>query len=112
MEPNESQNCTGTKLMGSAKKTSKSSGSSISRAKPRAPGLSSRQLRYVVCVKTGGNIDLELLKVYRVRRDASAAESGLLRVIDNSGEDYLFPKDFFQPIQASPRLFRLVEGAV
>ncbi|MDZ4686769.1 MAG: hypothetical protein SH850_16980 [Planctomycetaceae bacterium] len=67
-------------------------------------------MRYVVCVKTGGNVDLEPLKVYRVRRDHAAAQLGLLRVVDNSGEDYLYPKDFFQPIQASPRLFQLVEG--
>jgi hypothetical protein len=34
---------------------------------------------------------------------------GQLRVGDNSGDDDLFPMDDFQPIQASPRLFQLVE---
>jgi hypothetical protein len=29
--------------------------------------------------------------------------------VDNSGEDYLYPMDYFQPIQASPRLFQLVD---
>lgn len=95
----------------SAKKSSKSKGSSTSRAAARPPELSSPGLKYVVCVKTGGNIDLEPLKVYRVRRDAAAKAMGLLRVVDNSGEDYLYPMDYFQPIQASPRLFQLVEGA-
>jgi hypothetical protein len=60
-------------------------------------------------VKSGGNIDLEPLKVYRVCRDRSASSQGLLRVIDNSGEDYLYPMEFFRPIQASPKLFELIE---
>jgi hypothetical protein len=64
----------------------------------------------VVCVKSGGNIDLEPLKVYRVRHDAAAKSLGLLRVVDSSGDDYLYPMEFFQPIQASPRLFQLVEA--
>jgi hypothetical protein len=72
--------------------------------------ISSPKLRYVVCVKTGGHIDLEPLKVYQVRRDAAAKALGMLRVVDSSGEDYLYPMEFFQPIQASPRLFQLVEA--
>lgn len=93
----------------SAKKSSKSNGSSTSRASAPLPRLSSPRLKYVVCVKTGGNVDLDLLKVYRVRRDAEATSLSLLRIVDNSGEDYLYPMEFFQPIQASPRLFQVVE---
>ena len=38
---------------------------------------------------------LELRKLYRVIEDEFAAEHGLIRVIDESGEDYLYPDDFF-----------------
>jgi len=63
----------------------------------------------VVCVKNGGYVDLEPLKVYKVLRDAKAAAEGLLRVEDASGEDYVYPARFFLPIQATSRLFQLVE---
>jgi len=63
----------------------------------------------VVCIKSGGYVDLEPLKVYKVRRDASAVAQGLLRVVDGSGEDYLYPADFFRPIIAAPGLFKAVE---
>jgi hypothetical protein len=60
-------------------------------------------------VQTGGYVDLEPLKVYKVQRDAKASRHGLLRVVDGSGEDYLYPANFFQPIQAPSRLFEIVE---
>jgi hypothetical protein len=63
----------------------------------------------VVCIKTGGYVDLEPLKVYKVRRDAAALAQHLLRVVDGSGEDYLYPADFFQPIIAAHDLFKAVE---
>jgi len=40
-----------------------------------------------------------MYKVYRVLRDDDAARDGDLRVIDESGEDYLFPSHYFLPIQ-------------
>jgi hypothetical protein len=41
---------------------------------------------------------LELHKIYPVLRDADAARDGDLRVIDESGEDYLYPAEWFAPI--------------
>jgi hypothetical protein len=38
---------------------------------------------------------LELHKIYRVLPDEDAAKDGDLRIIDESGEDYLYPKDYF-----------------
>ncbi len=38
---------------------------------------------------------LELRKVYRLLPDADAKKDGLVRVIDESGEDYLYPGDYF-----------------
>ena len=57
----------------------------------------SRQL--VVCVKNEGYAaSLEKRKIYVVLGDSVAAKHGQIRVIDESGEDYLYPKSFFVPI--------------
>ena len=59
-----------------------------------------RHYRYAVCVKNRGNpAALEVRKIYRVMEDASAESRGLVRVIDESGEDYLYPEQFFVPIE-------------
>jgi len=61
---------------------------------PRSTG------RYVVCVRNGTyRASLEPRKVYRVLEDPAAEKSSLIRVIDESGEDYLFPSDLFVPIE-------------
>ena len=48
-----------------------------------------------MCVANEGYDDLEVWKVYRVLRDPKAAGVGCMRVIDESGEDYLYPEDRF-----------------
>lgn len=53
---------------------------------------------------TGYLASLELHKVYRVLPDEEAAANGDLRVIDESGEDYLYPLDYFMPLPASKRI--------
>jgi hypothetical protein len=55
--------------------------------------------RFVICVKNEGYPSgLEVRKVYRALVDERAESRGLVRVVDESGEDYLFPADFFAPI--------------
>jgi len=65
--------------------------------------------RLVICVRnTGVAASLELRKVYRLVADAAAASQCLIRVVDESGEDYLHPETFFVPIevpQAAVRAF-------
>lgn len=52
--------------------------------------------RYAVCVNnTGYPASLELSKVYRVLPDVRAAKDRYLRVVDESGEDYLYPAEYF-----------------
>jgi hypothetical protein len=54
---------------------------------------------YVVCTEdTGHEASLEVRKIYEVLSDREANAHGLLRVIDESGEDYLFPGRYFVPI--------------
>jgi len=55
--------------------------------------------RFVVCVRnTGYPASLELWKIYQALGDPDAEAHGLLRVIDESGEDYLYPHRFFMPL--------------
>jgi hypothetical protein len=52
--------------------------------------------KYVVCVRNDDYpASLELRKLYRLLEDDFAARHGMVRVIDESGEDYLYPSDFF-----------------
>jgi len=55
--------------------------------------------RYVVCVdNTGYPSALERRKIYRAVPDAQAAAHHLMRVVDESGEDYLYPENCFAPV--------------
>jgi hypothetical protein len=55
-----------------------------------------KPIHFAVCVRNAGNeASLELRKLYEVVRDDDAARDGMLRVIDESGEDYLFPASYF-----------------
>lgn len=60
--------------------------------------------RIVVCVRNEGyEAALELRKIYQAIPDTSAAQHQLLRVIDESGEDYLYPQNFFVPTSGQKR---------
>lgn len=50
---------------------------------------------FVICIRNEGCEDLELRKLYQVLPDSPAESSGFLRIIDESGEDYLYPQDHF-----------------
>ena len=53
-----------------------------------------------LCVKNEGfPASLELYKAYQVLPDEKAASHGMLRVVDESGEDYLYPRGYFRPIR-------------
>ena len=55
--------------------------------------------RYVICVSDDGYpASLEVRKVYRTVADPDAAEQGLVRVIDESGEAYLYSEAYFVAI--------------
>ncbi len=54
-----------------------------------------KQQKFAVCIRNEDCGDLELRKVYKILPDKSAANDGYLRVIDESGEDYVYPKDNF-----------------
>ena len=52
--------------------------------------------KFAVCINNSENpASLELHKIYRVLPDEDAAQDGDIRIIDESGEDYLFPVEWF-----------------
>ena len=68
-------------------------------------------MRFAICVRNQGAADLELRKVYRVLADKVAATEGFLRVIDESGEDYLYPQEYFAAVELPERIAQLyLEG--
>ncbi|MBK1629613.1 hypothetical protein CKO31_02435 [Thiohalocapsa halophila] len=50
---------------------------------------------FALCIDPSGTEDLEKGKVYQVLPDSTAEKEGMLRVIDESAEDYLYPSAFF-----------------
>lgn len=53
---------------------------------------------FVVCINNKNAEDLELRKAYRVIPDKNAEKEDFIRVIDESGEDYLYPASYFIPL--------------
>lgn len=51
--------------------------------------------KFALCVKDNECEDLELRKIYQVIPDKRAAKEGYLRIVDESGEDYLYPVSYF-----------------
>ena len=69
--------------------------------------------QFVVCVKNKGyEVSLERRKIYQVLADPEAAKHRQVRVIDESGEDYLYPQSFFAPIELPQPIRRAVLAAV
>lgn len=67
---------------------------------------------YVVCLKRGSyKIDLEIGKVYRAIRPRKNDPSDMLRVIDGSGEDYLYPAGWFVAIILPPKARKALVAA-
>jgi hypothetical protein len=57
--------------------------------------------KFVICIRNEDCDDLELRKVYQVLPDKKASQDGYLRVVDDSGEDYLYPESYFVPVSLS-----------
>ena len=71
-----------------------------------------RSTQLVVCIKNEGyRASLEKRKIYLVIRDLAAEKRGLIRVVDESGDDYLYPKAFFRTIALPQAVKRAVLAA-
>jgi hypothetical protein len=68
--------------------------------------------RYVLCVSNEGyEASLVVRRVYEQVPDAEAEQHKMIRVIDESGEDYLFPDELFAPIRISRAVSRRLASA-
>ena len=74
--------------------------------------MSNDETQFAICIVEGPDDDLERWKRYQVLPDASAAEVGSLRVVDESGEDYLYPSARFIMLDLSPDAQRQLLAAV
>ena len=68
--------------------------------------------KFVICTQnTGYEVSLELRKLYQVVPDAGANTHGQIRVVDESGEDYVYPSSFFVPIDLPASVAKRVAQA-
>jgi hypothetical protein len=58
-----------------------------------------KELVFALCIANKDTEDLEKKKVYQVLQDEEALKEGYLRIIDESGEDYLYPESYFILLQ-------------
>jgi hypothetical protein len=94
------------KRMASVARKSRSSASS------REPRRRERR-RYVVCLSNDGYAaSLDVRKVYVALGDPAAAELGLVKVVDESGEAYLYPRAHFLDLEVTPRLARALGATI
>ena len=90
---------------GLARRNSKSNGSSNEAARRRVKA----EPQFAVCVDNRGYpASLELHKIYRIVPDSEAASQHQVRIIDESGEDYLYPQKYFVSIELSQALERVL----
>ena len=67
---------------------------------PMKQSATKRNGHFVICVGNRGySASLELRKIYQVLPDKAAQKLHQIRVIDESGEDYLYPEDYFVPVK-------------
>ena len=67
--------------------------------------------QFAICVRNEGAEDLKIMKVYQIHPDVRAAKDKHVRVIDESGEAYLYPADFFIPLTFSREVERALSAA-
>ena len=68
--------------------------------------------RFAICVNNDEYpASLELHKVYRLLPDKEAEQDGDLRVVDESGEDYLYPAEYFVLVELPPKTARALNAS-
>ena len=75
--------------------------------------MASNPTKFVICLRNKGyEASLELLKIYRLLVDRGAEKHKLVRVVDESGEDYLFPASYFKAIELPAPIRRAIRAAI
>ena len=63
------------------------------------PTQAKRKRQFVICIRSDDADLLTPRRIYKVLPDESAARSKYIRVVDNEGEDYLYPAAYFLPVE-------------
>jgi len=73
--------------------------------------MSEQAKHFAVCIRNDEYEGLlQLRKIYEVLEDAFAEQHNMIRVIDEEGEDYLYPRDWFLPIELPKRVEEAIGG--
>ena len=92
------------------KRTALGNGRSKSSGSSRKKAVGGEQ--FAICLRNRGyEASLEIRKLYRVLRDETGDQHALIRVVDESGEDYLYPAKNFLVIDLSASALRAVRLA-
>jgi hypothetical protein len=68
--------------------------------------------RFFLCIRNAGYAaSLQVRTVYSALSDPEAESHGMLRIVEESGEDYLFPANLFVPIEVPEAAARALAGA-
>jgi hypothetical protein len=70
------------------------------------------ETRFGLCVRNEECDDLELRKVYEILSDKKAERDGYIRVVDESGEDYLYPEAYFVSVRLSRKAQEAIAAGV
>ena len=72
--------------------------------------MNDKPKRFAVCIRNDEYEEsLELLKIYELLDDAEALKHNMIRVIDEEGEGYLYPRDGFLPIELPAEVEEVVD---
>lgn len=71
-----------------------------------------RTKQFLLCVRNEGCDDIELRKLYPQLGDAKAAASGYVRIVDESGEDYLYPARLFVTVELTSAVKRVLSESL
>ncbi|MBM3946698.1 MAG: hypothetical protein FJ315_04775 [SAR202 cluster bacterium] len=75
-------------------------------------GRNATSTRLAVCIRNDGYpVSLERLKLYRLLPDPEAAKHRQVRVVEESGDDYLYPADYFVVVRVPEAVERAVTAA-
>ena len=68
-------------------------------------------LKFAVCIRCNDSSLLTVRKIYQLLPDESAAKSNCVRVVDDEGEDYLYPAEYFEFLDLPSNLERALSDA-
>ncbi len=70
------------------------------------------QRQFAICIANDNCDDLQILKIYQLLPDQKAAEENYVRIIDDSGEDYLYPASCFVTTEFSTAVTQQLIAAI